>query len=161
MHRSRPLRTCRSAHQPCLTELLRLTSAPLARTASSPRRLSGHGISPSDGLVPSRLGDQALFPPGVVMRLRGTPHTASAPVHHPQGMESLFRWEHTRSLPSHVDAWIEHVYILYMYCRSGSSSPLFGITALPSSPRFHLSFYPAVYILFCVCVSTASPVELY
>lgn len=67
------------AYQPCLTELLPLTSVPLARSASSPRRLSGHGISPSEGLVLSRLGDKALFPPGTVMRLRSTPHTAPAP----------------------------------------------------------------------------------
>lgn len=67
------------AYQPCLTQLLPLTSVPLARPASSPRRLSGHGISPSDGLVSSRLGDKALFPPSTVMRLHGTPHTASAP----------------------------------------------------------------------------------
>lgn len=67
------------AYQPGLAELLPLTSVPLARSASSPRRLSGHGISPSEGLVLSRLGDKALFPPGTVMRLRSTPHTAPAP----------------------------------------------------------------------------------
>lgn len=40
---------------------------------------SWHGISPSDGLVHSRLGDQALLPRGTVMRLHGTSHTAPAP----------------------------------------------------------------------------------
>lgn len=70
----------------------------------------------------------------------------------PTFRESLFRCKHTRSLPNHVDAWIGRVYIFYIYRGPGTSGFPFGIIAFPSSPRFDFSFYPAIYILFCVCL---------
>lgn len=118
--------------------------------------------SPSDGLAPSRLGDKALFPPGAVMRLHGTPHHAPAPgmiaiegahglgayfqltswrASAPTVRESLFRCKHTRSLPNHVDAWIGHVCIYSTYIAGLAHLFLFGIISFSSSSRFDFSFY--------------------